>query len=134
MWKLHKKISNGLQKTHYKKNACLILPWFIRERGDYNKYSKMEQDGESLHHKLNALEKQCSCVKNKAEMFFSVLVLCIFKINNLSYISSKFILHLVYFFPCHMSILHLIKVYPASSILFFISYICPSSHQSLSCI
>ena len=123
----------------------------------------MEQDGESLHHKLNALEKQCSCVKNKAEMFFSVLVLCIFKINNLSYISSKFILHLVYFFPSHMSILHLIKVYPASNILFtmfilhhiclsyissnfilhlvyffpclsYISYVYPTSHQSLSCI
>ena len=29
----------------------------------------MEQDGESLHHKLNALEKHYSCVKNKAEMF-----------------------------------------------------------------
>ena len=49
-------------------------------------------------------------------------------------LSSKFILHLVYFFPCHMSILHLIKVYPASSILFSMSYVYPASHQSLSCI
>ena len=33
----------------------------------------MEQDGESLHHKLNALEKQYGCVKNKAEMFFLMI-------------------------------------------------------------
>ena len=38
----------------------------------------MEQDGESLHHKLNDLEieRQYGCVKNKAEMFFPIKRKC----------------------------------------------------------
>ena len=51
----------------------IVLPWFIRNRGDYYKYLKMEQDGESLHHQLNELEKQYGCVKNKAEMYYLII-------------------------------------------------------------
>ena len=42
----------------------LFLLMISLNRGDYYKYLKMEQDGESLHHKLNELDKQFACVKN----------------------------------------------------------------------
>ena len=47
--------------------------WERWGKGDYYKYLKMEQDGESLHHQLNELEKQYGCVKNKAEMYYLMI-------------------------------------------------------------
>ena len=50
-----------------------VFPKQIRETGEYYEYLKLEQEGESLHHQLNELERQFACVKNQAMRYFLMI-------------------------------------------------------------
>ena len=61
---------NMTRKMHV---FSIVLPKFIREKGDYFKYLKLEQNGESRHHLLNELEVTHACLKNQSERYFLML-------------------------------------------------------------
>ena len=74
---LHKRNNHGNKKFYCDNVAelSLVMPKFVREEepGMINKILRLEQEGESIHAKMNRLEAKFRMILNKSQRYWSML-------------------------------------------------------------